>query len=215
VRRAVALGVVLVVALAGVAWGAVLAVTADQMTVVRVTGAVPAETCTVGAVADAYVDESTPGSNFGSDATLAVHAGPADAHALVRFDLASCSIPSGADVRSATLKMTIADPPGEDRAWKARRVTGAWNENNVKWNTAPTVAPASTDTVQTGVAAGVELQWNVLADVATFVSGAATNRGWQILDGDETSVLQVDGALASREDPVAARRPSLTVTWFD
>jgi hypothetical protein len=215
VRRAVALGTVLVVALAGVAWGTVLAVTADELTVVRVTGAVPAETCSVGAVADAYIDQATPGANFGSDAMLKVNAGPSDARALVRFDLASCSIPPGADVRSATLNMTIADAPGEDRAWKARRITAAWNENNVKWNTAPTVAAASTDTVQTGIAVGVVLQWNVLADVATFVSGAATDRGWQIFDGDEGSVLQVDGALASREDPVAARRPSLTVTWFD
>jgi hypothetical protein len=214
-RRGLIAGVVCALVFSGVAWGAVLSVDGDELTLVRVPGFVPAESCTVGAVADAHVDEATPDGNFGSDALLTVGAGTYDSRALVRFDVSSCSIPSGADVRSARLRMVLVDAPGEDRTWKARRVTGAWTEGAVTWNTEPALAAASTADVQTGTVAGATLEWDVLPDVAGIVSGALTDRGWRIADSDEAPASPVLGGLASREEPVGAQRPELTVTWFD
>lgn len=203
-----------VLALAGVASAAVLALDADRITVLRIPGTVPVKTCTISAVSDAYVDEALPDAAAGTAPALEVTAGPADRRAFVRFDVAGCSIPAGAEVRSAALAMVLAAAPAEARNWKVQRVTDAW-AGDVTWSTAPAVAAASTDTAATGIAAGATLQWNVLPDVADVVSGAALDRGWRIADADETPVAPVGGALASSEAAAAGTRPTLTVTWFD
>jgi hypothetical protein len=212
--RAAVLAAAFVVALAGVASAAGFTVDADRMTLVRVPGAVPPKTCTVAASADAAVDEALPDTNAGTSATLDIAAGPADRHAFVRFDVGSCAIPPEAELRSAVLRMVLAGAPAEDRSWKARRVTGAWAETGITWNTAPSLAAASTDAVSTGTVAGAALAWNVAADVADVVSGGA-DHGWRIADADDAPAAPVAGSLASRENAVAADRPSLTVTWFD
>ena len=155
-----------------------------------------------------------PDAAAGTAPALEVTAGPADRRAFVRFDVAGCSIPAGAEVRSAALAMVLAAAPAEARNWKVQRVTDAW-AGDVTWSTAPAVAAASTDTAATGIAAGATLQWNVLPDVADVVSGAALDRGWRIADADETPVAPVGGALASSEAAAAGTRPTLTVTWFD
>ena len=213
--RSIALAGAFVLALTGIASAAALTVDANTMTLVRIPGPVPPKTCTVAAIADAHVDEALPDANAGTAASLDVAAGPADRRAFVRFDLASCAIPSTAELRSAALRMVLAGAPAEDRSWKVRRLTGAWTEAGVTWNTAPSLAAASTDAVSTGAVAGAALTWNVAADVADVVSGAATDHGWTIADADEAPAIPAAGSLASREDADAAERPVLTVTWFD
>jgi hypothetical protein len=215
--RTALLTVAFILALAGVASAAVLTVDADEMTLVRVPGAVPPKTCTVGAVADTDADEALPDAGDGTATTVGVAAGPAAAkRAFVRFDLAPCSIPSNAEVRSAALRMVLAAAPAADRTWKVRRVAEAWSEATMTWNTMPTTfAAVSTDTLSTGTVAGATLAWNVAADVANIVSGAVTDNGWRIADADEASPTPDGGALAARENAAADDRPALTVTWFD
>lgn len=213
--RTALLGATLALALTGVASAALLGIDADRVTLVRIPGAVPAKTCTVGAVADAHVDESLPDTNAGTAATVEVGAGPADRRAFVRFDLASCAIPAGADVRSAKLSAVLAAAPADPRTWNVHRATAAWPELGVTWNTAPAVAASATGTASIGTAAGATVEWSVLSDVAGIVSGATSNDGWRISDADEAPPAPIAGSLASREAAAAADRPTLTVTWFD
>lgn len=190
-------------------------VAADGLTLVRVPGAAPVKTCTVTPSSDTFLDEELPETPFGAEPYLAVASGPADRRALVRFDLSSCGIPAGAEVRSARLAMGLTDAPASPRAWRVQRVTSDWAAAEVTWSTAPTVAPAATDTAAIGTVAGVPVTWDVRADVALIVSGGATNRGWRIADVDESAPLRDGGAFAASEAVVAADRPSLTLTWFD
>lgn len=213
-RRIALIGAAFVLAFAGVASAAALAVDADSLTVLRIPGTVPVKTCTISAVSDAFVDEALPDTAAGTAPTVEVAGGPADRRAFVRFDIAACSIPAGAEVRSAALAMVLVAAPAETRSWSVRRVTDAW-AGDVTWNTAPAVAAASTSSASTGIAAGATLQWSVLPDVAAVVSGAALDRGWRIADADETPVAPVGGTLASSEAVDAGTRPTLTVTWFD
>jgi hypothetical protein len=206
-------GAVLALALAGAAVAAALAIDADSMTLVRVPGAVPPQTCTLPAVSDAHVDEAMPDASFGAHPELAVASGPSDRRSFVRFDIAACSIPSNAEILSASLRLALVAPPSEDRTWKVRRVTGAWADD-VTWNAEPSLAAASTDETTTGTGAGT-LEWDVGPDVAAVVSGAVLDRGWRIADADEASPVLVGGDLASIEYADPADRPALTVAWFD
>lgn len=204
----------LVLAGAGVVGAAAFPVASDELTLVRVPGAVPEHSCTLTAVADSYVDEALPDTAFGPEEYVAVSSGPTDRRAFVRFDIASCGVPAGAEVRSARMSLLLTAAPAWARTWEVQRVTDVWHGPTVTWNTAPTVAAGVTDTAAVGTVAGVAVSWNVRADVADVVSGAATDRGWRIADADEESPVTVGGALASHE-AAESERPSLTLTWFD
>lgn len=215
VRGLLAAAVLALVASFGFAVAAGFPVVADDVTVVRIPGAVPEKRCTVAPVADAYVDEALPETPFGDEDFLAVASGPANRRALVRFDLGSCSVPAGAELRSARLTMVVAAAPAQARTWDVRRVTSVWHAATVTWTTAPTVAATVTDTAPIGTIDGATVAWDVRTDVADVVSGGATDRGWRIADVSEGAPLRVGGALASSETATSDARPSLTLTWFD
>jgi hypothetical protein len=215
IARVVAVAGVLALACAAVAVAAGFPVTTDDLTVVRIAGAVPEESCTITAVADAHVDEAQPDATFGTGPAVEIASGPADRRALVRFDIGSCAIPAGAEVRSARLRAVLTTAPAAGRTWKIQRVTSAWTGLSVTWNTAPAVVAAATDTAQTGTAAGAVVEWDVVGDVAGVVAGTATDSGWRIADADETAPTTVGGALASSEVASSGDRPSLTIRWFD
>jgi len=215
VRGLVCAAVLVTLSSIGVAVGAGFPLVAEDVTIVRIPGAVPFKSCTVAPVADAFVDEALPDTAFGAEPYVEVAAGPSRRRALVRFDLDSCGVSAGAQVRTARLRMLLTAAPTESRTWRVRRVTSAWTEGAATWNAAPDVAASVTDAVETGVVLGDVLEWDVRGDVAQIVSGAVTDRGWRIADPDETAPVTVSGALASREAVDPAQRPSLTLTWFD
>ena len=213
IGRALLIAAALTAAGAGAALAAGFAVDADDLTVVRIPGAVPVESCTITAVADAYIDEAAPDATAGTAPALEVAAGAADRRALVRFDIGSCAIPSGADVRTAQLELVLTTAPGASRSWTVRRINDPWTGLSVTWNTAPAVAATATAAAPTGTVAGATVAWDVLPDVADVVTGAAPDRGWLVADADEATPAA--GAVGASEAAAAADRPSLTITWFD
>lgn len=202
---AATLGAVLAVS---VAWAASTPVTSQKLTVDA------PKVCSVGAAADAFVDEAASSTNNGTGTTLAVKSLLlGNRRTLVRFDLTSCSIPGTATVVSAALKLYLSSAPTLSRTHEVYRVTSAWTETGVTWASQPSTALAATSTASTGTTSGTVIEWDVKADVAAFVSGAATNQGWLVKDLLEGDALGAEAVFSSREHATAGQRPVLVVTY--
>jgi hypothetical protein len=196
----------------------------------------PVRTCTVTAtpsttsvVADTSVRQGTPAGNFGTINSMNVASGSsANRRVYVRFDLAGCSpaIPVTATVRVATLRLYASSLPAVCRTVDVFRVTAAWTETGVTWNTQPfgtTVNnPASgsrTDSFDVGSPGACENQAAgyvngavVTADVAAFVSGT-TNYGWMLRDDAENSGTTRTITFSTKETATLAQAPQLVVTY--
>ena len=128
---------------------------------------------------------------------------------LLMFDLSS--IAPGATVDSAFLILCLPVDPGGaavGRTHELRRVTAAWTETGVTWNTQPTVA-ATFAAVLTVPATAQCVLVDATADVQAWVDGAA-NCGWRITDQDEANAAPV--TYGTRESALGLR-PQLDVTY--
>ena len=164
---------------------------------------------TVGANADAWVDQAAPIANKGSDATLKVLSkGPAhNARGLVRFDLPA--LPAGCAVQSATMRLHL-NALATDRILEAWRVAGSWSEGGVVWDNQPATAGEAVTTMSglgPGATAGWR-EWNVSAQVVSMY--ASTNNGFLIRDaGDNNGGAEQQ--FASRE--ASMNRPELVIRF--
>jgi hypothetical protein len=217
-RTVVLVALVVAVVASVVGFASALAITPKALTVHTAASSVPISTCTLTPAADTYADQSSGGSNFGTATTLQVKSGTnlvllaANKRTFVRFDLASCSIPSSARVLSGRMRLFMSSAPGSTRTYQAHRVSASWAEASLDWNNQPGVAATPTATVVTGTTANVTLEWNVIADVAAFVAGSATNNGWRVADSVESNTGE--SQFRSREHGTASQRPSLVVTYY-
>ena len=175
-------------------------------------------TCSLQPVADSHVRNggADADTNYGTLATLDVRADAASAsRTLVRFDLSSCSpaIPADAIVHDATVRLTLFANATATRTYDLHRSTGAWDEASVTWNNQPTVAAGATSsvTVSSGTTAPALVEWNVLADVQDFVSGAATNDGWRLNDSAEDTTVE----LVFQSAEATSGQPQLVITYVD
>jgi hypothetical protein len=216
------IAVLVAVVATGVGFAAALAITPKSLTVHTAASNVPVSTCTLTSSADSHVEEDA-NSNFGTatalhvrsyQTTVLVITTTRNRRAFVKFDLDSCSIPSNAAVRTATLSVFLSAAPNQNRTWNIRRVTANWTETGVTWSNQPATAVTNSVTVGTGTTANVTLQANVLTDVAAFVAGTQTNNGWRFSDSSENSSTERLGQFRSREHATTSQRPSLVVTYY-
>jgi hypothetical protein len=180
---------------------------------------------------DTYLRSGNPNTNEGAALFLRVRP-TGDNRALLRFDESDLvtAIGSGTLV-SAQLELTIVDnadnwgPSG--RTIDAHRLTQAWTELGATWNCAndtdpgnpvpdcpteawemsttgpnPWLMPTTTTVLMTNGLRGV-VTFDVTADVAAFLSGAASNYGWVLKRTDEGPSGSVD--FGSRESGVVPR----------
>ncbi|MGH3006811.1 MAG: DNRLRE domain-containing protein [Gaiellaceae bacterium] len=200
-----------------VGFAASLPLTPKRLTVFTSASSIPISTCTLSAsAADTYADGAalSQGSNFGTATQLHVRSDSlGNKRSFVRFDLSSCSIPSGARIETATVSLHLSTAPGENRTYQIRRVSASWGETTLTWSNQPGVAGSATDSASTGTTNGVTLAWAVVADVQAFVNGTANN-GWRVADAAEGALIGVEGRLSSREHATASQRPSLVITYY-
>lgn len=207
-----------------------LSLTSQQLTPYRtcVLTATPASTTVV---SDTTVRQGTPNGNFGTATNLTVaSAAGANQRTYLLFDLTSCvpAISAAATVRGATLRLFSTALPAVCRTVDIFRVTAAWTETVVTWNSQPfgtainnPPAASRTDSFNVGAPAGCENLTNngyvtgadVTADVAAFVAGSATNRGWMLRDDVEGSATARTWTAASKNLGTLARAPQLIVTY--
>ncbi|WOX55518.1 DUF3344 domain-containing protein [Methanoculleus palmolei] len=129
---------------------------------------------------------------------------------LIRFNLSS--IPEGATIESATLYGYMPARTG-DREVAAYRVTGAWTETGVTWNTRPSNATQPTSVIDPGPTTNAWVGWNVTQDVQAYVQGTP-NHGWLLAAPDESATsTEQRSQLRSREYSDSALRPYLNVTY--
>ena len=161
---------------------------------------------TVIANSDSWIDQASPTSNSGSDATLKVTSktGNANTRALVGFPMPA--LPSGCSVTGATLRVRNKAPVA-GRTLQALRNTATWAEGSVNWNNQP--ATGATVTTATTPAAAGWMQWSVTGQVQEMYAGSAF--GFKIRDATEnagSNEQQFDSREATAND-----RPQLIVTF--
>jgi len=217
-RTVVLVALVVAFVASGIGFASALAITPRALTVQTAASSVPISTCTLTPAADTYADQASGGSNFGTATTLQVKSGTtvpnraANKRTFLRFNLASCTIPSSARVLSGRMRLFMSSAPGATRTYQAHRMTASWAETSLTWNNQPGVAATPSATVLTGTTSNVTLEWDVVADVRTFVAGTATNNGWRIADSVESNTGE--SQFRSREHGTATQRPSLVVTYY-
>jgi hypothetical protein len=213
-----ALAMAAAVASTSSSFAATLGVSSQKLTVSSAL-APAVQTCTLTAsAADATIDQALPTTNFGTSPDLLVRSasGNANRRSLVRFDLSSCGFPANAQIVSANLELFVkarSGPVNNNRSYEAARVLATWGEDTVTWANQPAALAPPTAATVVGNAVNVWLSWNVAADLQAFVSAPASNHGWRIRDAAEDASSNPQGTLSSKEDPVIAQRPKLTIVY--
>lgn len=148
------------------------------------------------AVADAYVDEYAPTTNFGSSAELRVGYGHAPGEvkarrALVRFDLSF--IPLGSQVQSASFRALYLDGAGfaEPLIIGLYQVQNPWSEMSVNWNNQPSVQPEMVARVEIPREPKQIYDWNVRGLVQRWVNGESPNYGLTLRGPEEPGIYWV------------------------
>jgi len=187
---------------------------------VSVNGVQASVTITIPASGDAWLNQEHPDLALGGANTLYVQSyrGANNMRSLLTFDLAT--IPSGVSITSAKLYLyawfiTWPNTPSYYRTYCAHRVTSAWAESTVTWNTQPTFSSTSTsETVVTGQETEGWFSWDVTADVQNGYLNPSAWHGVLIKDKAEGSYYSRTCIFWSRENPSHPElRPYLEVTY--
>jgi large repetitive protein len=142
-----------------------------------------APSVTASADRDAWVLQSAPTSNFGSDSVLKVDSkSGTNARALVRFNLPT--IPAGCQITGATLRM-YSSSYKENRTLQAVRLNGStpvWVEGAINWNNQPAPASGVTPALAQSRNSAGYVDWNVTSQMAGMYGN---NKGFLIRDANE------------------------------
>jgi hypothetical protein len=138
--------------------------------------------------ADTYVSEKQPDVNLGAWAVIQTRNEEGrtlgwELDGLIGFDMSAIS--SWTEVTSATLHLYYswhADNDPVDRSLTAHRITEAWDEMGVTWDTRPQYDAIATDSQDVPVDLGTWMEWDVTSDVQAYVDGNLDVFGWQIMD---------------------------------
>ncbi len=156
---------------------------------------------TLSANADAWIDQNSSSSNYGSDSILKVMSKSGNNfRALVRFNLPTP--PTGCVVQSATLRL-YSPSWKTGRTLQALRVNVNWAENGVTWSN----QPATAGTAVTTTSGSGYRQWNVSALVQVMYGGS--NYGFLIRDANENQ--DAEQQFHSREK--GETMPQLVITF--
>ncbi len=169
---------------------------------------------------DTWNDDRATTTTHGSDPRLAIADGTQacfvianvtctnvrNARTYVKFDLSG--LPAGATVQSATIQM-VGGPTSINAApVTARRVTTAWSESTLTYNSRPTTSSSGVVTGAAAASGGIEvLTLDVTAMVAARGTATIAN-GWELRPNGTN-----DSWWYSSEWGTAAQRPTLTVIY--
>ncbi|HET8709187.1 MAG TPA: DNRLRE domain-containing protein [Candidatus Saccharimonadales bacterium] len=158
------------------------------------------KTATLNPIADAYVNSNSGNkdTNYGSDNPLQTSS--AANHAYLKFD--TSAVHQSATIVSVTLKLysNITD----QGSFQVHTTTDGWTESGITWNNAPAMDPNIIGTslyVNSGMVSSINLP------ASAITTDGNTNL---VIDYSKAGTI---GKFASREDPTAANRPQLVVTY--
>jgi hypothetical protein len=159
---------------------------------------------------DTQIDTLSPNMNWGNAQQILINwVGNARSIGLIEFDLGA--IPAGAVVTSATLSLFHEINTQSSATYDVFRVTSAWNESTVTFNTAPTFDPTAVSSLTFSGLPGVFRDWNVTSLVQGWVDSTFANFGMWIeeipVQGSHTAYF------SSSDTSTPAWRPILTVEY--
>jgi hypothetical protein len=180
-----------------------------------ITGTGPGPTTvTLNSIADTWLDQNNNSTNYGSDALMqsGKDAGQKIFRPLLEFDISS--LPAGATVVSATLRLYVENNFGQkDKQIALHRITAAWNENTVTWNSvgggifdptqmAPTTFDKTTGWKEWVVPPGLLHEW---------IDGASLNYGLLLdyISTDKNNYFK----FATKEHTDPTLRPQLVIEY--
>ena len=152
--------------------------------------ATPATTVVLSAIRSAYTDEGAPDAKLGGESWLNLgrydfQGTPYRRFVYVEFDLSS--IPIGADVAGAKLRLFQQSAGGVDPYWVwPWTAPAAWSEGNITWNNQPWPAYPNAATVGLTLASGTWQEWDVSPIVQDWIQAGKPNYGI-VLAGDTTT----------------------------
>lgn len=153
---------------------------------------VSGNTITYTPIADSYVRNDAPATNYGTAVALEIDGSPALMRPLLMFNVTNLS---GKTVTSATLRLYVTNSAASGGNFS--EVSNAWTETGVTWNNAP--SPGATLDEPLHLHAGSTIDVNV--------TGSVTSDG--IVSYTSTS-LSADGAQVSSRE--GSNPPQLIIT---
>ena len=166
---------------------------------------------TLSVAQDSWVNEGSAATNYGSDPTMSVQAVLilGQQQSFVQFDLSS--IPAGATVRSAELRLCDTGSIGVALDHDLELVDDTWDEDTITANNAPGVIGALPGlTIVLNATLGPTCFFtDVQAHVQAWVDGDVANNGWLI----STDVLSALVDYATKEHADASLQPQLVIDY--
>ena len=142
-------------------------------------------------VADAYVSEESPASNYGISAELVAGRGLEFGYlnrTYMKFD--HTPIPPDAEVVSAQLYVYMYYATAETYNLELRKVTAAWAENTVNWNNQP---GSANRVFIRSAAVDDEAGWksfDITSTVGAWIEGQENNEGLVLMADNESGDMQ-------------------------
>jgi RHS repeat-associated protein len=170
-------------------------------------------TVTLSASADAFIDQASSTTNFGTTNYLQTYPWTSSytKRSLIQFDLSG--IPAGATIISADLYLYNYGTSGYTRTLAVHRVTSSWTETGVTWNNFNgAFNGTSTATCQVSWPSNVNGLWDVKNDVQAVANGTNSNYGWLLKDNSEDG-SQNFWQFNSKEFATSSVRPKLVVVY--
>lgn len=162
---------------------------------------VPPATYKLTAVADAWLNQDSQSSNYGSDQVLKTNKDGDDRQIVLRFDLSG--VPPTLAVASATLRLYVKKANSD--AVDIHRVTYVWNESTVTWNNTENDYDKFVEQATFVPGAIGPLNIDLTPLVRQWVAGKVPNNGIMFVSEDD------DSEFHSREDGNASFRPRLDI----
>lgn len=155
-------------------------------------------------LADAYTNSADPTTNYGPSALLYVNGTLSTTY--IQFNLAS--IPSGATVSQATLKLYVNSVPTAG-SFNVDYVNGSWTESTITHN----LAPALGSTIASGVPVTTAdknqyILINVTSAVQAWLSGSETNDGIALVANGT-----FNASFDSKENTTTSHPPELDIAY--
>lgn len=184
------------------------------------------QSLTLEAARDTYIVNTPPGSNHGTETILEVLTFNAFAghRALVAFSIDKTTLPTGAKLEKATLKLRVALNDGATQDIGAHRLQQAWTEKGASWTKfdgsvswtkegGDFLAPSAQVSVGPSTKVGDTLAWDVTADVASALSSAGPSQGWLFKPLVDDPLNGEKLHFASREAVDTSSRPKLELAY--
>jgi hypothetical protein len=174
--------------------------------------AMPTANITLTPAADAFLDSGRSITNFGQTDTLdvatlfdTIDSVTTLRTALIRFDLGI--LPAGSIIDRAELRLRQIGASGNDWTINLNRVTTAWEENTVTWNSRPFRTAFTTGLPTPNPGDDPAIAWDVTELVRAWAYGGAVNLGLELAGSEEFNFTR---SFSSRE---GATPPQLYIEY--